>query len=575
MDRLKVMLALVSSQLGKLNATHKLLIGSLAVILLMTLLLVALYTGRPRMVELLKGSTAEEQQRAASFLLASGIQSETRSDGKVYIPANQETAARVALAESGKLPSDKTLLFSNLIERQSWINSRAQNEQMYLIALQNQLAADIANFRGIKSATVILDVPEAKGIGRSVRKPTAAVTVMTDDGSPLTQHQVDGIAGYVAGSRSGLDLDRVRVIDAATGRQRKAANEGDLVSSTYLEHAAKVENLAQEKISSLLGYIPGVIVAVTAQVDVTRVNSQTTMHLPEKQGTLVAPKKVTEETSKTVEGQPAAAEPGLRSNVAADINSSGAGGSGSGTETSKNDTEYEVHPGIKTESVIDPKGMPTMVAVSVNVPRSFVVGLLKAGAQTSDAAATTEPTETEIASKFDKDVRPQLESQIRPHVRTMTVAANAGMAPSVLEKLLADSISISMIPVDVQPLGITTKAGVFGGGSLLGFGGGIVDKAVLGLLAVISLGMMFMLVKKSARKVDMPTAEELVGLPPTLSADSDVIGEADESDMPMAGIEVGDEELQRQKVLEQVGEMVGKNPDAAASMINRWMSEGE
>jgi flagellar biosynthesis/type III secretory pathway M-ring protein FliF/YscJ len=84
--------------------------------------------------------------------------------------------------------------------------------------------------------------------------------------------------------------------------------------------------------------------------------------------------------------------------------------------------------------------------------------------------------------------------------------------------------------------------------------------------------MMFLMVRKASRKAEMPSAEELVGLPPTLETKSDLIGEADESETPMAGIEVDEGEVRSQKLLEQVQALVKDNPDSAAKLINRWVT---
>jgi flagellar biosynthesis/type III secretory pathway M-ring protein FliF/YscJ len=98
-----------------------------------------------------------------------------------------------------------------------------------------------------------------------------------------------------------------------------------------------------------------------------------------------------------------------------------------------------------------------------------------------------------------------------------------------------------------------------------------VNTAVVALLAVVALGMMIMMVRKSSRPIELPTPEELVGIPPALHADSDLVGEADESDAPMPGIELGDDEIKRAKLLEQVAEMVKQNPETAASLLSRWI----
>jgi len=79
------------------------------------------------------------------------------------------------------------------------------------------------------------------------------------------------------------------------------------------------------------------------------------------------------------------------------------------------------------------------------------------------------------------------------------------------------------------------------------------------------------MVKKAGKKTEMPTAEELVGLPPALETATDLIGEADEGETAMAGIEVDEGQMQNQKILEQVGEMVTKDPGSAARLLNRWI----
>lgn len=583
MGQFREMLATIQKQLGGLSVASKLLIASLAVIMLMTLGYVAIYSSKPKFVELLPGIPAADQAKAANYLKSVNMQVEVAADGKVMVPADSQAQARAALGEGGKLSGDKSAMFELILDKQHWINSREQNERLFLTALQSQLGQDIAQFKGVKSATVILDIPEPAGLGRAVKKPSAAVTVQTRDGAPLPQATVDAIASYVAGSRAGLELDRIRVIDATTGRQRKAAADGDLSSATYIEHAAKIESQAHEKISDLLSYINGVIVAVTAQVDVTKVNSQTTSHLPKDKGTLQIERRVNTDETTSTQTSPGA-EPGIASNVGMDVNRGTT--SGSNEKKNKEETDYEILPGTKTETVVDPKGMPTMIAVSVNVPRSFVVGLIQSASPAPapgaapGAAPPAGPTEEEINDKFEKDIKPTIEKLLKPHVRAMTVLANGAATDEAMTRVLADAISVAMIPLDVPaPAGKAATAGLIGGlaagGGAFGLGAGIVDKAVLGLLAFVSLGMMLMLMKKSGRPVELPSAEEIVGIPPALEGQVDLIGEADEAEAAMQGIEVNEDAMQIQQVLEQVGELVNTNPDSAAKLISRWMAPAE
>lgn len=581
MEQLRRMVATIQKYLGQMQTSQKLLVGSLGVIVILMLLLVALWSSQRRMVELLPGVALEAQQSSSAFLSGAGIPNEMRS-GKLMVPSEKEGMARAMLAENGKLPSDNRIMFSNLLEKQSWINSRQQNEQILNLALENQLASDIQNFRGIRMATVHLDIPEATGIGRAVRKPTASATVTTRDGAAVPQATVNAIAAYIAGSRAGLSVDQIRVIDAAMGTQRRPTSDNDMVSSSYMEHASKVEASTRDKISESLAYIPGVNVIVTARVDVTRVSSETHAHLPSGQGTVSEIRSTTEDETKSSQAS-TGAEPGFGANVGADINK-GKATPGSTSSTTKTTSEFEVFPGTKTETTQDPRGMPTLVAVSVSVPYGFVeeqaaksAAAAGGGAAPAGGTAGNKPTvsEADVTAAFDQKIRPKIEAAIRPHVLAMSTSVK-DLPPAEVDKMMQAAISVQMVPMDVPRMASATQAGMFGGaGGLLTLGGGLIDKAVLGVLAVVALGMMFMLVRKSGKKAELPTAEELVGLPPELEAPSDVIGDALEGDSPLSGIEVGEDEVQSQKMLEQVSELIGENPLTAAKLLNRWIQTTE
>lgn len=587
MEVLKRTLSNIQRNLGQLNATHKLLIGSVVIVLLMTLFIVSQYTGKAAWDEVLPGRPAQELSAAAAKLNSLGFDAKVVGTS-IHVPAGLGNQAFNALGEAGALPNEKAILFENILSKSNWMNSRQQNEQTYINALANELSARIADFKGIRSAQVFLDVPEPSGFGAQMRKPSASVTVTTDSGSPMTQAMVDAVAGFIAGSRAGLTIDRVTITDAANGRKRTATNEEDILPATYLEHAGVVEAQTREKLQEMLSYIPGVTVAVTAHVDVARSRAEVRTNMPEKQGTISLRSKETEKTVSTT--QPSSGgSPGFDSNQAADINSGGGGKAGK-SETTDTTTEYVNHVGTRTETIIDPKGQATRVAISVVVPQGYVVRLIKAAAAAAapkDAAAATDdkkevqPTDDEVNQRFAIEKKRIIDS-IMPHVRAMTAQNLQGADETELKRIATDSIDVAMVPVDVPANIQMTQAGLLGGLSLGSsgsggggitalLGGGLFDKAVLGMLSVAALFMMVMMVRKVGVRKEMPTAEELVGLPPTLDAESDVVGEAEEGDTAMSGIEVEEGEMQIKKILEQVEGIVEHDPEAAARLLNRWV----
>ncbi len=564
MEQIRRALANIQQSMGRLNATHKMLFGSLAVIAAMTLFLVSQYAAKPTMVDFM---SMESDTGALRALQAAGIDAKL-VDGKVMVPKGSEHVALGLLGEAGLLPGNTEILFNNLIQSQDWKASREQHRQQAVIALQNELGRVIGQFRGVRRATVILDIPEPMGLGRAVREPSASVSVESVGGNGLPQQTVDAIAGLVAGSRAGLAASRVMVIDATTGRQHQVSDEDAVSVGRYLEHQVQVERHIQREIERLLAHIPGVVVSVNAVVDVTRVASTRQQFLPEKQGTVAVARR-RQSTDDTVSQASRAAEPGTRSFATADIN---LGGNASGTSSSKTteDSEFTVQVGSETTSVVDPRGMPTRLSASVVIPQGFVEALVRQ-ARPEDKAR--EPVAFAEAEEFFTNLAPVLKRSILTRLRT--VGADGQERDGEVELAMAPMPTGTVAGFSQAGL-FGSSAGVLGGGTGRVFSAsGMVEVIVLGTLGLVSVVMMFGMVRRAGRKSELPSAEELVGVPPALEVAGDLVGEADESDAAMAGIEISEDEMKIQKMRELVGELISTNPEAAASLVSRWISEDE
>ncbi len=554
MNQLRQALATIQTYLGRMTASQKLLVGSLAVIALMTFFVVSRYAARPTLVDLMQD---DPNLRMVDSLQAAGIGA-TTENGRLMVPETQRVSALAMLGQNGQLPADTATLFENLAQRQDWKNSREQNRVQFNLALQNELARVISSFGGIKSASVIIDVPEQGGLGRTAKAPTASATVFTSSGGALDQGTVDAVANLIAGARSGLSPSNVRVIDGANGRQRKPTGDDEFLATSYIEHTTRAELMTQRKLAELLAHVPGVVVAVTAQVDVTRVITNTNKFLPKGDGTLSLPRSETAQ-AETQTSRVSGGEPGVRSNQSADI-ASGSSGAGAGYEKTNETIDNDNFPGVEERQVVDPRGSPTFLTASVNIPQGYIEELVKRtkGDENADV------TEQEVLDRFEQ-MRPEIEASLKPHVTARTPEGEP----------IDGDVTVSMIPVsllDIAP--VAAQAGFFtsltsGGGG--GASGGLVNTVVVALLAIVALGMMVMMVRKSVQPMELPSVEQLVGMPPKLNADADIVGEADESDAPMAGIELGDDQIKKAKLLEQVAEMVRQNPETAANLLGRWI----
>lgn len=567
MGQLRAVLETVRQHLGGLSTTGKLLIASLCVIVLLLLFLVSQYAARPVMVPLLPGASPEDHARAAETLRAAGIPFQDSAVG-LLVPESRRQQAFAVLSERGQQPANTAVVFENILKAQNWMNSREQNRQIYRVMLNNWLSGVLSRFHGIRRAEVFVDVPEPMGLGQGVRRPKASITLFSDTGGPIPQETVDAAARLVAGSVAGLDLDHVVVNDATAGRPRRITTDADVIPSTYREYAAAVERQFKSKIESLLRYIdPPAVVEVTASVDVSRVRAQVSRHLSPGEGTVSLVSRET--TSSTVETQAVGSgEPGLRSNAALDVNTGG--GRGSRSEQKQEETEFQHAVGTRVEQIDDPRGHPTHIVATVAVPRAFIVRLLREENPPADGQAPPVPTEDEIRRRFERE-RQTIEQSLRPHVITRTPDGQ-----TVQGEVVVALVSGEM--ANGRADGASTDAVLGGGwGSLLGAswsgaGSGMVDRVVIGVLALAALGMMFLMVRRAGKRPPVPTSQQLAGTPPPLETGSEVVGEADESETAMPGIEVGEEQIRAVKLREQVSELIRQNPEQAAKLLNRWIA---
>ncbi len=561
MDQVRQAMANIQRQVGKMSASQKLLLASLTVIAVMTLFLVTQYTAKPALVDLM---AADGQNQTVQALQSGGFDAKV-VDGRLVIPASQQRYALSYLAEAGQLPGDTTLLFNNLIDSQDWKASNAQHRQQLHIALQNELSRIIGNFSGISKASVILDVPQSSGLGRASRAPTASVTLFTRSGGAVSQNTVDAAARTVSGAVSGLVPANVQVIDGSTGRARITSSEDSQSSSRYLEYAAQVEKHTKQKIEGLFGHIPGVVVSITARVDITKVRSTENYYLPKGEGTVAELLTSDSASDQSTTQISPGAEPGVRSNQAVAINTGGGGPSTSNVDVTA-DKQFQNAIGQRTKSVEDPRGMPTQLSASVIIPQEYIESIIERSRPIAEGEEP-EPVTSDEAKDFFESEREVFERLIQPHL----VSVGPDGQP------VHGSLMISM-----APLGLMTSSG--GGiqsvgfvGALAGGGGGewgspsrLIETALVGVLALISLAMMMLMVKRSSKKIELPSAQELVGVPPHLEAVGDLVGEASEGEHVMTGIEIDDQVIQVQQLRDQVTELINQDPASAAGLVERW-----
>lgn len=556
MERIRQAYDALSRRLAQVSPTGRLLIGSIAIILAMVLFFVAQSTrGVPERVPL--AISAEAIVPARAWLAQNGVEHEER-DGRIFVPAERRAAVLASLSENG-VGGSRLIDFNTLIEQESPFHSQEQSRFLRVAATMGALERMIGQYRGVRSAKVVIADPQrTTGLGVQFTPPTAAVTVvMAQD--EMSQDLVDAVAGLVAGAHPGLKVENVTVTDANANRRRRARRAEDLATNTNLEQQTRLESMVQRRIEQHLSFIGGVMVAVHAQVVTKEISRREQSYREPVIGPLSERSSLT-----TSQGPTPSGDVGLRPNVGVSIVQSNRGQQ-SNAETS----EQRLDPRFPNETALirDPTGYAAKINASINVPRSYIVNLwrLRNGPQGDPDEAAIESVRLEELDRIRASVEPLIDTDTFEGARSGTVTVS----------VYADSIPatdpVAPTPQSASFVGLFANAG---GPTGLG--------SMVGILALagLAVGLVLFIAMRALPKPPQPVAADATTQtavdttatgPVAPGIASEVIGEAETETPPLEGREVDDESLRRRQMLKQINEMVSRNPTEAAGLLRRWM----
>ncbi len=533
----------IRAQAESLPLTTKLLIGALVIILAGVAGLGVLYAGKPQTVPIsaFAGSRSEE---VMSRLGVAGIEAELKN-GSVYVPTGQQMDAIALLAREELLSENASSAFA-AVTGNPW-ETDSQGDRKYLLATQNYLAAVARKFSGVRSAEVIIALPERRGFGRSSVRPSASVTVTTSGNGGVDKNLVASLAGLVAGAVAEMQPQDVVVLDARMGRQHKVDDPDDVIPTEVIELVNHQEQYHRKKIETTLRHIPGVIVAVKVRTNPVRREVREERKYSESE-----PLRSEEESESTRRTVQRGGEAGTRPNTGMSI----AGGGDDVQEENESTSRKEYGEKLITStSQIEMAGHQIeQINATVNVPRSYFVSIFKANDPEAEA-----PSDSDLEA-----------------IRTAQLEAIRNQIAPLIESKAPGVVEASMVydQAFLDPAFAAVGVGGGGGAGMLSVvgGGDTAATATAAGLAGLSLLLAFMLVRRSTQTPPQPTLEELAGVPPTLPTDEELIGEAEVIETSMDGVEIDETELKSRHLAEQISDLIRNSPADATGLLGRWVN---
>ena len=572
MDFLKGQGQKIREQLSGLSPSQRMLAGSLVVIMLMTLVWWSRYAGSSEMVAVLEQDFSDENlSRVTLHLKREGIPYKLVGK-RVHVSAERQFEAIAVLGLEQLLPQDTSSGWEQIIEKldSPW-NPQSKQDEVFNHAKQVLLAKVLRAVKGIRNAQVVIDNQKRRSFGEGDREPTATVQIDTHDGEGRSHKKLADVAArIVAGAVSGMKRSKVSVIidGAAHTVHDKDGDSYEAGAESWMESIQWGERYYAEKVENHLRRInPGVMVSVTVDPQIT--SRQIEKQEYDKAKTFSKESDTTERTEENSSTSRALAEPGAVPNVGASMGTGGANqsfslaaggggaGAGEGTSNSVSETKSKMDhfPSLVREWIKSPAGSMAVVGASVSVPRSHFLRIFKQAYP--DAK---EPDDDALRPIIDKEL-----------------LSLQGVALGALP-IAKDKVHMNVF-YDYLPIGGGPDGAAAGGAraaaatslplaALRSHG----KEIALGLLAVVSLFMVSMMVRKASptvalapQQVERPAAAPM---PPP----EDVAGEARQGDQTLEAVEIDDQAVKTQQMITQVETMVKENPDAAANLVKRWLN---
>ena len=569
MDILKNQFDRIQQQLGGLNATQKMLVACLVAIIVMTVVWWGRYAAVAEMEPLFdKALSAEDLGRVRSFLKGADIPAVTTADNRISVPSDRRAEAIAGLTFSNAMPATAKIDFTALVKDMNPFNSASINDAQLNNIKQLRLAEVISNFPGVKAAQVFIDSTEKIRIGGGGAQPSATVSIETRNGEQASQQLVDAAANLLRGAQAGLSWKNVTVmVDGVRRRVRDPEDGGVMDGGEQLKLIEEFENRVERKVAKFFE-IPSLAVTVSYKVNPEAKRTQAKQY--DKDNIF---QKATEESERTLESSnPVASsggEPGARPNTGMTIDPMPAAGSGQATTTENEiKSKFQVLAGETVTEIMTPAGVATPVAAAVRMPRSHIIRTLKQEWVNPNPAANPnalppEPREADIQARFKQEL---------PDLRTaVKIAADVPSEQAVLVSLYTDLLPQNQGGVvPGAPGGATLSAASF-----TAMAGAHSREIVLGGLAVVSLFMVSMMVRRSSPlPVAAGASVAAFGMTPmpVLDATESLVGEVSEGKSLLDAMELDEDAVRAQQMLDQVSSMVEENPDAAAGLVKRWMN---
>jgi flagellar M-ring protein FliF len=500
--------------------------------------------------------TNEEIASMSAALSKADLNGWDTTGNVLRVPRGQRHTYIAALVENNALPQDAGSAWEKMFTEHSPFENRKMGELRTRYALEKDLAFTIREFTGIDAASVKIQeiMNDATFPARPIRR--AAVTVKAAGTMSLDANQIRMIRDVVA---FGGGIERSEVVIADTnghrsyeGPPKDGALSGD--QNAYADTQRRYEQEFTHKIVDRLSMYPEAKVTVYVELDQTLEDRTTQIKYDEKPTPLKVRTTSSDERSVTTasSGRPGA-EPNGVGNRSVAVNST------PDTESTLTESveESENTSGVTQQITRKPGLVPKSVMVSVGIPKSYFKHIWKQQNPTPEGGEPPTPTPAELQALEAQEIA-TIQDAITPLI------PKAPPGEDSYPRVKVTAYTDLPVPEPPTPSLVATSGTWFAS-----------NWQTIAMLGVALFGVVFL------RSMIQSAQDSAMA---TVAAKSDTarrmaeINEGDEDDEDHESVAFGNSLRGRssskgRSLRDELTELVRDDPDAAANVLQNWITE--
>ena len=347
---------------GELTNAQKLTISVALLAVLGGLGALIYWSSKPQMKLLYGGMDPKDMSAVVNALDEEKIPYELTSGGKsIFVPAEKVYQLRMKMAGQG-IPSGGGVGYEIFDKGNFGISDFVQRTN-YIRALQGELARSISQLEGVRSARVMIVLPENKLVVTSNRAHATASVFVDVGGKRLGEENVNAIRYLVANAVEGLKNTDVAVIDN-TGKvlSNEEAEDSSFGAATgHFKFRKAVEDYFTQKVQGMLAPVVGegnVVVRISADLNFDAQTLVEEKYDPEGQ---VVRTQTSVEDSSTSSETTSGGTAGVASNTPAGGGTTSAGGNNNSSSKKNKTISYEINKSV-SETVKNPGSVKSISA---------------------------------------------------------------------------------------------------------------------------------------------------------------------------------------------------------------------